>query len=149
MKNSFQKAPEYDTDTGAYLEVKLPETENVYKWSYKETVNSTATAIGTIGDEHFLYTSEDIRTESHKLGSVDGDVTLTLTTSGTNGKTTIGVGSDNTTGNVYGGGDASYVLGASHKVTVNLRGNTEVLGNVFGGGNNGVVSGSTEVNIEN
>ena len=51
------------------------------------------------------------------------------------------------TGNVFGGGEQSYVTGVANKVTVNLQGNTEVLGNVFGGGDKGVVEGSTQVNI--
>ena len=79
------------------------------------------------------------------LGSVDGDVNLTI-----KGKSKIGTDGDTsgTKGNVYGGGEASYVTGASHKVTVKLQGETEVLGNVFGGGDEGVVEGSTVVNIE-
>ena len=151
MKNSFKKQPEYDQNLGAYLKAELPETEAVYNWSYKETVNSTETAIETIGSEHYLYTSEDIRAENHKLGSVSGAVTLTITTLG-NGKTsTIGTSGDTTSGNVYGGGDESYVSNAdtpSNAYTVvNIAGNTEVFGNVFGGGNNGEVSGSATVNI--
>lgn len=51
-------------------------------------------------------------------------------------------------GNVYGGGDASAVIGSGNSVTVNLKGNTTVNGDVFGGGNEGLVEGSTEVNIK-
>jgi hypothetical protein len=143
MTQTFQNPPKYDKNLGAYLEAELPATMAEYEWM-PLPANSTTYVDN---NKHILYTkAEDL--EKSNLGSVNGDVTLTLTTSGTN-KTTIGIGSDNTTGNVYGGGDASYVTGSTHKVTVNLQGNTEVLGNVFGGGNEGLVEGSTEVNIEN
>ena len=142
MANTFQIQPRYDKNLGAYLDAKLPATKAEYEW--KPQTNSSVFVDNT---NHILYTkAEDL--EKSNLGSVNGDVTLILTTSGTNGKTTIGIGSDNTTGNVYGGGDASYVTGDSHKITVNLQGKTEVLGNVYGGGNEGIVEGSTEVNIQ-
>ena len=92
----------------------------------------------------------NINLEKSNLGSVDGNVNLTL-----KGNTTVGTLEGRTgsqtlkdgTGNVFGGGESSYVTGASHKVTVILQDNTEVLGNVFGGGDEGLVEGSTEVNI--
>ncbi len=142
MTNSFQKEPEYDSNLGAYLEAKLPATEAEYEW--KPLPAGSTTYVDNAN--HILYAkAEDL--EESNLGSVNGDVTLILTSKGTNGKTTIGIGNDNTSGNVYGGGDASYVTGASHKITVKLQGNTQVNGNVFGGGNEGLVEGSTEVNI--
>ena len=56
------------------------------------------------------------------------------------------------TGNVFGGGDQSYVYSednpAGASTTVKLQGNTLVRGNVFGGGNQGLVSGNTTVIIE-
>lgn len=143
MENSFQKEPFYDSNLGAYLEAELP-TSVPYTWEHAETVNSTATAINP-GTQQ-LFTTVDL--EKSNLGSVAGNVTLTLTTSGENGKTTIGTANDETTGNVFGGGEQSYVTGSENKVSVNLQGNTEVLGNVFGGGDKGHVEGSTEVNIE-
>ena len=100
------------------------------------------------------------------LGSVAGNVTLTL-----KGDTKVGtlVTTENEethesvttltsgTGNVFGGGEQSYVTkskGSNNQpvdntgnTTVNLQGNTEVLGNVYGGGDQGVVEGSTQVNI--
>ena len=108
-------------------------------------------------DKHYLYT--DINLSTSNLGSVAGDVTLTL-----KGNTKVGTleGDASTlkegTGNVYGGGDQSYVYneddtnpnkGEETKAStiVNLQGNTIVYGNVFGGGNNGKVSGNTTVNI--
>lgn len=73
------------------------------------------------------------------LGAVSGNTELTL-----DGNTVIGTTGDDTTGNVYGGGNDSAVEG---NTTVNLQGNTQVLGNVFGGGNEGQVNGSATVNI--
>ena len=116
-----------------------------YSWEYRATVNSTDTAIDK--DDKILYTSVDIRPESHNLGSVDGDVNLTL-----KGTTKVGTLQGSTvkadTGNVFGGGQSSYVTGAAHTVTVNIEGDTDVYGNVFGGGDQGNVEGSTKVNIK-
>ena len=115
-----------------------------YTWEYKETVNNTATAIDKTNQ--ILYTSVDIRPKSHNLGSVDGDVNLTLkgtTKVGTLQGSTVKAG----TGNVFGGGQSSYVTGA-HTVTVTIEGDTDVYGNVFGGGDQGNVEGSTKVNIK-
>ena len=142
MNNSFQTQPHYDENLGAYLEAKLPSTVP-YRWEHAEIVNSTERAINT--GEKKLFTTENL--DKSNLGSINGNVTLTLTTSGNNGKTKIGTNGDNTTGNVYGGGEESYVTGANNIVTVNLQGNTEVLGNVFGGGNKGEVQGTTKVNV--
>ena len=93
--------------------------------------------------KHYLYT--DIDLSKSNLGSVDGNVILTI-----KGNSKIGTDGEisGTKGNVFGGGEASYVTGADHTITVNLQGKTEVLGNVFGGGDSGVVEGSTVVNIE-
>ena len=63
--------------------------------------------------------------------------------------TAVNISAGQVEGNVFGGGESSYVTGASNKVTVNIEGNTQVLGNVFGGGDEGVVEGSAEVNIKN
>ena len=95
-------------------------------------------------NKHYLYT--DINLSNSNLGSVAGNVNLTI-----KGDSKVGTDGDTsgTRGNVFGGGESSYVTGTDHKVTVNLQGNTEVLGNVFGGGDQGVVEGSTEVIIEN
>ncbi len=111
-----------------------------YTWEHTNTVNSTASAIDKTN--HILYTQENL--EKSNLGSVAGNVSLTI-----KGNSKIGTDGDTTgtKGNVFGGGESSYVTGATNKVTVNLQGNTEVLGNVFGGGDNGEVQGSTEVNI--
>lgn len=94
--------------------------------------------------KRYVYTDTDI--EKSNLGSVNGNVTLTI-----KGNSVIGTASDTTgeKGNVFGGGEASYVTGADHTVTVNIQGNTQVFGNVYGGGDKGVVQGSATVNIEN
>ena len=88
-----------------------------------------------------------IKLEKSNLGSVDGNVSLTL-----KGDTKVGTLQGNNvltgTGNVYGGGESSWVTGSSHKVTVLLQDDIVVYGNVFGGGDQGNVEGSTEVNIK-
>ncbi len=82
------------------------------------------------------YVHTDANLSTSNLGSVAGSVNLTL-----KGNTTV-------TGNVFGGGESSYVTGAGNTVTVNLLEDTQVNGNVFGGGDQGVVECSTVVNIE-
>jgi len=139
MNNSFQTQPHYDENLGAYLEAKLPATEP-YTWEHAGTVNNTATAINTT--THKLFTTVDL--DKSNLGSVNGNVTLTI-----KGDSKIGTDGNTTKGNVFGGGEASYVTGADHTVTVNIQGNTQVFGNVYGGGDKGVVQGSATVNIEN
>ena len=109
-------------------------------------VNQGKIKNGTSGSNltrYYLYT--DIDLSKSNLGSVDGNVNLTI-----KGKSKIGTDGDTsgTKGNVYGGGEASYVTGTGHTVTVNLQESAEVLGNVFGGGDSGVVEGSATVNIE-
>ena len=148
----FVKAPYFDSNLGVYLAPTFPATVT-YTWEYSNTkVNSTNTAIDKTN--HILYTNVDI--EPSNLGSVNGDVILTLkgdTKVGTMVTTTDEETGDEVstlqenTGNVFGGGALSYVTGATHTVTVNIQGDTEVFGNVFGGGDQGVVEGSTEVNI--
>ena len=93
--------------------------------------------------ESLKYVHTDANLSTSNLGSVAGDVNLTI-----KGSSVIGTNGDTKKGNVFGGGESSYVTGADHKVTVNLQGDTQVYGNVFGGGDNGLVEGSTEVNIQ-
>ena len=147
MNNSFQKAPLYDQNLGAYLEAEPP-TTTAYTWEHADEVNSTATAINTNTSK--VFTTENL--EKSNLGSVSGAVTLTITTSGEQGRTVIGSTGNSSTGNVYGGGDESYVYDeatpANASIIVNIEGDTEILGNVYGGGNKGAVSGSTTVNIK-
>jgi hypothetical protein len=135
MNQSFQKQPSYDQNLGAYLEAKLPST-TPYTWEH-------ADAVGINTSTGKLFTTENL--EKSNLGSVNGNVNLTI-----GGDSKIGTDGDQTgnTGNVFGGGDESYVVGSANKVTVTLKGNANVLGNVFGGGDEGLVEGSTEVNIQ-
>jgi hypothetical protein len=142
MDNKFRTQPHYDENLGAYLEAELPDTTR-YTWVYRST-------LGIDRNAKELFTTIDLNKSN--LGSVSGQVTLTL-----QGSTKVGtLNGDGTlkedTGNVYGGGDESYVYNSTTssdaKTIVNIKGNTEVLGNVFGGGNRGEVSGSATVNIE-
>ena len=134
MNNSFQTEPYYDGNLGAYLDAVLP-TTLPYTWEQASTVNSTETAINT-GTQKLFTT---VNLSKSNLGSVNGNVTLTIDGSSDKGSTV--------SGNVFGGGESSYVTGTDHKVTVTLAGKTQVLGNVYGGGDKGLVEGSTEVNI--
>ena len=151
----FETEPYYYTDLGNYrigvkYESKVDYEPKTYTWQHKETVNDTNSAIDK--RNKILYTTENL--DKSNLGSVEGSVTLTIkgnsvigTLEGEEGSQTLKEGS----GNVFGGGESSYVVTNSNitdqKVTVNLEGETEVLGNVFGGGDKGEVQCSTEVNI--
>ena len=131
----FNKQPSYDKNLGVYLPGILPNTVN-YTWSHQNTVDATSNAIDT--DAKILYTEEDLGV----LGTVQGNVTLTIKGNSTIGRKEGGVLKG---GNVYGGGDESSVEGDA---TVTLQEGVTVLGNVYGGGNNGPVGGNTEVKIE-
>jgi hypothetical protein len=129
----FRTEPYYYDQLGTYR-TGVKGATTTYNWEH-------GNAISVNNTKHILYTTENL--SKSNLGSVDGDVTLTI-----KGNSVIGSEDDNTKGNIFGGGESSYVTGAGHKVTVNVEGNTEVLGNVFGGGDAGLVEGSTEVNIQ-
>ena len=173
----FTTPPEYNTNTGVFIPAAEPYNTSIeYTWEHRATVTSTETAIKTTNTEHILYTTADLTT----LGQVTGNVALNIL-----GNTLVeGLSVDyegNLTGSgrggVFGGGDASAVLGNTtvtinatalqdgatynaYRVygggnsapvggnsTVTLRGKTQVLDNVFGGGNEGEVGGSATVNI--
>ena len=175
--DGFTTPPEYNTNTGAFIPAAEPYNTSIeYTWEHSETVNSTATAIKTTNTEHILYTTADLTT----LGQVTGNVTLNIL-----GNTLVeglavdyeGNPTGGNRGGVFGGGDASAVLGNTtvtinatalqdgatynaYRVygggnsapvggnsTVTLQGKTQVLDNVFGGGNEGEVGGSATVNI--
>ena len=134
--------PGYDVNAGVFTEAGYPSSV-IYTWKHAGSVSAGSEFDET--DGNYILTTENL--EKSNLGSVAGNVTLTIT--GTNGKgSVIGTDGDTTKGNVFGGGESSYVTGAANKVTVNLQGETTVLGSVYGGGDKGVVEGSTEVNIE-
>ena len=145
----FFTEPNYNEKLGVYMSAVMPDTLH-YTWkpATVTTITQTSQAIDT--DKKELYTTVDISPSN--LGSVSGQVTLTITTSGNDGRTVIGTEGNSMTGHVYGGGDESYVINTTTptiaSTTVNIKGNTEVKGNVFGGGNRGEVSGNTTVNIE-
>lgn len=132
MNTSFQTQPEYNGNLGVYLDAELPSTVS-FTWEHSNTVNSTVNAINTT--EHKLYTTIDL----NSLGTVEGTISLTIS-----GSSIIGTDGDATTGNVFGGGESSAVIGNTQ---VLLKGATQVLGNVFGGGDEGAVNGNTEVRI--
>ena len=171
----FDTPPEYNTNTGAFIPAAKPYNTSIeYTWAQRATVNSTETAIDK--DSHILYTTKDLTT----LGQVTGNVELNIL-----GNTLVegqavdyeGNPTGGDRGGVFGGGDASAVLGnatvtinatalqdgAAYNAycvygggniasvggnsTVNLQGNTHVFGNVFGGGNQGEVGGKATVNI--
>jgi len=131
------KQPKFTKESGMFEPGTFTGTTN-FTW---KNVASYPSNGGDGSDGTQLITTENL--EKSNLGSVNGNVNLTI-----KGNSKIGTDGDTTKGNVYGGGDESYVIGSANKITVKLQGKTEVLGSVFGGGNEGPVEGSTEVNIE-
>lgn len=137
----FTPVHNYNQTTGIYELGQFPAKVN-YTWKQVMTsINNGAQCLEDAVDGHYIKTTANL--DISNLGSVDGDVNLTI-----DGNSVIGTEGDSTKGNVYGGGEASYVTGSDHTVTVNLQGTAEVYGNVFGGGDSGVVEGSTVVNLE-
>ena len=146
----FTPTHNYNQTTGIYELGEFPDKVN-YTWKQVNSISNGNQCLETGADGNY-YIKTTANLDKSNLGSVTGSVNLTIT--GTNEKgSVIGTADDADTGNVYGGGDESYVNNttnpATASTTVILSGKTEVLGNVFGGGNNGFVSGSTTVNIEN
>lgn len=140
------KEPYYYEALGTYRKGEKDET-TTYTWEQNSAMTNP---VGIDPDKPILYTKENLAKSN--LGSVAGNVTLTI-----KGNSVIGTVGDTTKGNVFGGGQESYVTplienGSPKPNTgnteVNIQGNTEVLGNVFGGGDEGEVQGSTQVNIE-
>lgn len=119
MGNTFRKQPHYDGNLGAYLEAELPATVSA-KWVHGDS-NSYFCDEETDPEHpvYIIYTTADLT----GLGSVSGDVSVTI-----NGDTEIGK-------NVYGGGEMSAVGGNTY-VTMN---DGTVGDNVYGGGRTGVV----------
>ena len=150
----FELEPYYYEDLGTYRTAVKYKEKNSYKpitytWKHDDAISIDKTG-------HFLYTTENL--EKSNLGSVQGNVILNIQSEASK-TTTIGTAGNSNTGNVYGGGEESYVINTPatsttsaiiHTVTVNLKGpgTTNILGNVFGGGNMGLVEGSATVNIE-
>ena len=133
----FRVEPYYYEALGTYRTGVKGQT-TTYTWT-------EGTSISVDNSNHILYTTEDLDV----LGTVTGDVSLTI-----KGTSKIGTldGEGNLvegTGNVFGGGEESAVSGDSPvDVTVTIEGKTEVLGDVFGGGKQGRVDGNATVNIK-
>lgn len=133
----FRVEPYYYEALGTYRTGVKGQT-TPYTW---EEGNSISVDNGS----HILYTTEDL----DALGTVTGDVSLTI-----KGTSKIGTldGEEELvdgTGDVFGGGEQSAVRGDSPvDVTVTIEGKTEVYGDVFGGGKQGRVDGNTTVNIK-
>jgi len=138
----FTTNPNYNKKSGMF-EPGLYSGTKEFKW---KNVSSYPSNGSDSFDGTQVITTQNI--EKSNLGSVAGNVTLTI-----KGNSVIGTAGDTTgeKGNVFGGGESSYVTTnpniTNQKVTVNLEGEAEVLGNVFGGGDKGEVQCSTEVNI--
>lgn len=148
MDNKFQKEPYYDENLGAYLEAELP-SKTVYNWDPEpvQTLNQS----NAIDHQKKLLRIQS-NSDKLELGTVTGDVTLTI-----NGANTV-IGRS-----VYGGGEESGVGGSiSVSVTDGVIGTKgmeegvfrEINGNVFGGGKGGnkdyslgLVKGNTNVTI--
>ena len=128
--------PYYDKNLGVYLPGVFPNTVD-YTWVYdpeNHPVTSTETAVDTTN--HILYTTVNL--DKRELGSVKGDVTLTIK------------GNSMVFGSVFGGGEESLVVKPENNTDkgnteVQILGKTKVLGNIYGGGNMGEVEGNTKV----
>lgn len=129
----FTKNPKYNSASGMFEPGVFSGTTE-YNWKHVDSYPSNGSD-GIVGDS--VITNIDLKKSN--LGSVSGAVTLTI-----KGNSVI-------EGNVYGGGDQSYVFNnstpASASTTINIQGDADVKGNVYGGGNEGNVSGSTTVTM--
>ena len=114
----FDPIPRYSKYTGVFDEGEAP-TPVKYTWSNDKTPSNNNVAIEDISSEHLIYVDKDDKDLSD-LGTVEGKVTLNL------------LGSTTVTGNVFGGGDESNLIGDAD---VNISGTVRVNQKVFGGGN--------------
>ena len=142
----FTKNPNYNSASGMFEPGTFSGTTK-FEWKNASEAGVTLTNNSSGSDltNHYIYTDVDL--SKSNLGSVSGNVTITI-----KGNTTVGTETSPGvlkagTGNVYGGGDESAVIG-SGSTTVKLQQGATVLGNVYGGGNNGPVAGSSEVIIQ-
>lgn len=107
--------------------------DRYYRWTNDNNNNTASTNAPTYwsnaDSEYKCYTPISLT----GLGEVDNNTALTIN------------GTSQVDGNVFGGGDASKVIG---NTTVKLQGSAKVIGNVYGGGNKGAVGGSSEVKIQ-
>lgn len=130
----FTKNPNYNKGSGMF-EPGIFTGTTEYHWKHVNSLSNGGTGTSTVGDSNFVHTTVDL----DNLGTVTGNVTLTI-----GGNSVVGTDGDAMTGNVFGGGEESAVLGNTH---VLLKGSTLVLKNVYGGGNLGSIGGNTDVRI--
>lgn len=133
----------------------------LYTWCYKNSAGDVFPAGVTIpsgvttskpvfqdGGKWYCYTTVSLE----NLGTVTGNVTLSIEeTAVVEGKVNIGEDSEAQTGGVFGGGDASAVVGNT-VVKIDATGQQNDYGyntyNVFGGGNKASVTGNSTVTLE-
>ena len=123
----FATNPNYNNNSGVFEPAVFTDSTE-FHWE-NHSLSDNTTGIDESGSEKKIYTDVDLGA----LGSVDGNITITL-----KGTTTVD-------GSVFGGGEESTVTG---KIEVTLQDETHVHGNVFGGGNQGAVTGDTKVIIK-
>ena len=147
--NGGYRIPSFNKNSGMFQPgVPAKPTSNdltettVFEWKHVDAFAGNGNKdIEEDGETKYVHTTANL--DRSNLGSVAGNVILTI-----KGNSIIGTEGNTDTGNVFGGGESSYVTKPSKSVTVNLQGNTIVHGNVFGGGDKGEVECSTTVNIE-
>ena len=125
--NGGYKVPSYNKYSGMFEPGEVSGTTE-FHWKHVNSLSNNTTNISVSNDTNYVHTTVDL----NSLGSVNGNITLTL-----KGNTTV-------TGSVFGGGEESAVNG-DVDVQVILQDETTVNGNVFGGGNEGAVEGNTKV----
>ena len=125
------KEPKKNVNIGMFEPGEINTTEE-YEWKQVASMPANGQpGIVTEEGKNYVYTTEDLTT----LGTVTGDVTLTLN------NTTVGSDADTTLdqGNVFGGGEESSVGG---NTIVTITGGN-IYGSVFGGGDIGSVGNFT------
>jgi len=143
ISNKDKTPPVANTYTGI-IKPQTGGTSTTYYWTHdKGSTSSPITAATETDPQNYFYTEIPL----DNLGTVSGDVALTI-----NGTTTVGE-------SIYGGGEESVVNG---NTTVTVTGGTigttgkggATYGNVYGGGkgkeddvNAGLVKGNTTINI--
>ena len=140
----FTTNPNYNQSSGMF-EPGIFTGTTEYHWKHVNSLGDNTVGISTSGDTNYVHTTVDLTT----LGTVTGDVSLTI--KGTSKIGTLDGEGElvDGTGDVFGGGEQSAVSGDSLvDVTVTIEGKTEVLGDVFGGGKQGRVAGNVSLTIK-
>lgn len=119
--------PKYNSASGLF-EPGVFSGTTTFEWEQVDSYPSNGGA-GFIHGNHVMTTQDLSKTN---LGSVSGDIFLTI-----KGSSTVG-------GSVFGGGDESAVNG---NTLVKVLDKTKVFGNIYGGGNMGAIGGNTKVII--